>query len=154
MGKSNKKNNKFTQAEKSDFIKDAQYRVSNFKWLTYSGKITLRMMAAMEDNDDLKQIDIAGATGMKPQQISKILKGKENLTLKTIATLSDALGIELISFPEYKYSRNTIKVNVEKVVTQSIANEQFNPYIDVQKMKPRAHIVNDTLYNEEYGNAA
>lgn len=32
------------------------------------------------------------------------MKGHENLTLETIYNLSQALGIELISFPEYKYS--------------------------------------------------
>jgi transcriptional regulator with XRE-family HTH domain len=42
---------------------------------------------------------------VKPQYISKLLKGEENFTLETIPKLSTALGIELISFPAYKYSK-------------------------------------------------
>ena len=42
--------------------------------------------------------------GVSPQQINKVLTGGENLTLETISKFSEVLGVELISFPEYKYS--------------------------------------------------
>jgi transcriptional regulator with XRE-family HTH domain len=38
--------------------------------------------------------------------VTKIVKGKENLTLETIYKLSKALDVELISFPEYAYTES------------------------------------------------
>jgi len=37
--------------------------------------------------------------GVSPQQISKILSGKENITLETICKIEEALGVELIEVP-------------------------------------------------------
>jgi len=35
---------------------------------------------------------------VSPQQVSKILKGKENLTLATIAKIEEVLGIEILAY--------------------------------------------------------
>lgn len=74
-------------------------------WLrVYSSEIAKRVLAAIEDNDGLNQAKLAETLNVSPQQVSKIVKGKENLTLESIYKLSKALKVELIRFPEYKYS--------------------------------------------------
>ncbi len=89
---------------RSKWKRDSGFRLLNKKWLDYSAKIALRIDAILEDRDNFNQADFAKSLGVTPQQISKILQGRENLTLKTIGKLSDALGFELISFPPYKDS--------------------------------------------------
>ena len=87
----------------STWLTDAEFRMKN-KWLNYSSKIALRILSAIEEKKDFSQSKLADLLSVSPQQISKIIKGKENLTLETIYNLSQALNVELISFPEYKYS--------------------------------------------------
>ena len=102
------------------------------------------MIAAMEDNIGMNQKQLAKKIGVTHQQISKIGSGSQNLTLETIAKLSDALGVELISFPEYKYSSNSWVPNnyVQKQgvvipMRDNIFSEMNIPYynIPVQKTK-------------------
>jgi transcriptional regulator with XRE-family HTH domain len=88
----------------SKWKEEAEFQIRNEKWLQYSSNIARRIYALLEDNDDMNQRKLAAKLGMSPQYISKILKGDTNLSLETIAILSEALGTELITFPSYKYS--------------------------------------------------
>lgn len=45
----------------------------------------------------LTQRDLAEKMNVSPQQINKIVKGQENLTLETITNLELALGIHIIA---------------------------------------------------------
>lgn len=93
---------KVSAKAKSKWEKDARFRIENKKWLDYSSSIAVRIAACIEDKENFNQESLADLLKVSPQQISKILKGEQNLTLKTIGNLSDALNIELISFPPYK----------------------------------------------------
>lgn len=108
--------------EKSSWSEKAEMRIRNKKWLRYSSNIARRILSAIEDMPDMSQSILAEKIGVTPQYISKLIKGQENLSLETIAKLSDALSVELISFPEYKYSqkkheqaqRVVVKINQER----------------------------------------
>jgi transcriptional regulator with XRE-family HTH domain len=97
----------------SRWSKEADYRIKNHKWLRYSGHIAMRVIAAMEEHPDMNQSKLAKAIGVSPQYISKLLKGHQNLSLETISKISEALGVELIAFPEFKYSRPTYLMNAD-----------------------------------------
>lgn len=76
-------------------------------WLKeYSSKIAMRILAAIEDHPTLTQAEIARKLDVTPQQINKIVKGGENLTLETIYKISKVLEVDLISFPDFKYSQS------------------------------------------------
>jgi transcriptional regulator with XRE-family HTH domain len=100
---------------KSNWEGKARFRIENEKWLNYSAQIAMRVDSIIEDKKDFNQYSLAELLSVSPQQISKILKGEQNLTLKTIGNLSDALGIELISFPPYKdtYIKLTASINAD-----------------------------------------
>ena len=82
---------------------NAKFRIENKKWLSYSSNITLRVLAAIEENEQMTQKALAEMIGVSPQYINKVLKGQENLSLETIAKLSEALNIELITFPKFLF---------------------------------------------------
>ncbi len=103
----------------SKWRQNAAFRLEN-RWLEYSSQIARRILAIIRENDELNQTKLAGMLGVIRQQITKIIKGKENLTLETIYKLSKALKFELITFPEYKYSKpvrvSSIELNEAKVI--------------------------------------
>ena len=109
----------------SNWQQEAKFRLSNRVWLNYSSQISRRVIAVIKNQSDNNQGKLAAQIGVSPQHISKILKGRENLTLETIAKLSTALGVELITFPEYKYSEAAINISCKKN-TSYISYEEVN----------------------------
>lgn len=64
-------------------------------WGALSRSIARRVKLALIDRS-LRQKDLARLIGFRPQQMSRVLSGKANLTIKTIAKMELALGIRLI----------------------------------------------------------
>ena len=79
----------------SDWKDKAKYRHENREWLKKSAAIAVRVLDALKAQD-LSQKELAQRMNISPQQISKIVKGQENLTLETISNLEIALGIQII----------------------------------------------------------
>lgn len=74
---------------------DAKHELKERYWMDYSFSIALAVVEEL--NEQYKsQAWLAEQLGVSRQYLSKLLKGKENLTLETIAKLSSALGKELI----------------------------------------------------------
>jgi ribosome-binding protein aMBF1 (putative translation factor) len=80
----------------SDWKAKAKYRRDNREWLKKSAAIAIRILGALKAQN-ISQRDLAERMNISPQQISKIVKGQENLTLETISNLEIALGIQIIS---------------------------------------------------------
>lgn len=124
----------------SDWKANAEFRITN-RWLLYSSRIALRVKSALEDKN-ITQTEFAKTMGVSDQYISKIIKGKENLTLEVIYKLSQGLGVELISFPEFKYStpfkqnRNILtsvqfRANLQKTSTHAETTANLTEYSNV-----------------------
>jgi ribosome-binding protein aMBF1 (putative translation factor) len=79
----------------SDWKAKAKYRRENREWLKKSAAIAVRILNALKAQN-LSQKELAERMNISPQQISKIVKGQENLTLETISNLEVALGIQII----------------------------------------------------------
>jgi len=79
----------------SDWKTKAKYRRENREWLKKSAAIAVRVLDALKAQN-LSQKALAERMNISPQQISKIVKGQENLTLETISNLEIALGIQII----------------------------------------------------------
>lgn len=91
----NKKLEKIASGRPSNWMEQARFRRENKAWLKKSAFIALKVLNALKDQG-LSQKDLAEKMGISPQQINKIVKGHENLTLETIANLEKALGIFII----------------------------------------------------------
>ncbi len=78
------------------FMKEVDYRINNWAWLTESFGIAVKILMRL---DELKwsQKDLANALGVSPQQINKIVRGKQNLKLETVVKLQQVLDIPLLA---------------------------------------------------------
>ena len=74
---------------------EAQWRRDNWSWLRHSQKIAVKVLLRMRELK-LTQKALAERMGYTQQYVSKILKGKENMSLDTLSKLENALGICLI----------------------------------------------------------
>ena len=91
----------------SRWKEDVEWRKTNREWLRYSQYIAIRMLSRM-DELHITQTVLAEKMGCSQQYISKVLKGKENLSLETISKIESALDMDLVksalSFvKEYNY---------------------------------------------------
>ena len=88
----------FASATPLRWRENAIYRLENSRWLRRSQKIAMEMLDRM-DFLGVNQKELAQRMGCSPQYVSKILKGKENLSLETISKIEDALEMEFQSVP-------------------------------------------------------
>lgn len=96
------KRKQFWDSVKDDngsWIKKAKYRRDNRAWLRKSQSIALRILNVL-DEKGMQQKELAEAMDVSPQQISKIVKGKQNLTLETISKLEAVLETTLVEVPK------------------------------------------------------
>ncbi len=79
--------------------------MTNKSWLKYSRKIAIQINSYLKSNH-IKQKELAILLEVSPQQISKIIKGRENLTLETISKIEQALNINLIDLTNLLFFNN------------------------------------------------
>lgn len=129
MTEMRKKLSALNKGQKLNWVEKAHFRLKNRKWLNYSSNIARRVLTALDGEEGLSQKTLAEKIGVSPQYINKVVKGHENLSLETIAKLSDALGVELITFPDYKYNKTQVKFPILRITSSSfttIANSSIN----------------------------
>ena len=85
---------KKNQIESNQWQKEAAEARESWGWMKYSMQIALKVRSKMKA-DGITQCALATKLGCTQQYVSLILKGKENLTLETIAKLESALQIDL-----------------------------------------------------------
>lgn len=88
-----------SNGEVSSFESDVIQRRVNTKWLKWSRSISLKIVDYMQENG-LNRNDMAQILDVTPQYISKILSGKVNFSLKTIAEIEEKLNFESLVFSE------------------------------------------------------
>lgn len=85
----------------STWIAAAKSRQENKEWHDRSARIAIRILTQLRDNKKMEkyptnQKELAELMRVSPQQINKIVKGNENLTLETIARLEALLQTPLL----------------------------------------------------------
>lgn len=79
----------------TEWKKEAEERLKAGTESKKSGLIATQLAIYMAEKG-ISQTALGKITGVSPQQISKVLKGRENLTLATIEKIENALEIQLI----------------------------------------------------------
>lgn len=83
--------------EPSQWKQQAQWHVDNWAWIKHSAQIALKVKGRLNALG-LTQKELAERMGCSQQYVSLILKGKENLTLETIAKLETVLDFEILIY--------------------------------------------------------
>ena len=86
----------------SRWREEAEFRVANKSWLRYSQHIAMLMLGKMEELG-LTQKLLAEKMGCSQQYVSKILKGRENLSIETLCKIEMALELSLLPQMEEVY---------------------------------------------------
>lgn len=81
--------------DSANWLEEARYRRENREWLQKSRDIAILLQTYLRKKG-MRQNKLAEQMGVSAQQVSKILKGKENLTLETISKLESVLGINIV----------------------------------------------------------
>lgn len=100
-----KKLDAITGNQPSTWKEKALYRKNNQDWLKRSQAIAIRILEALRAKN-MSQKLLAEKLDVSPQQVSKILKGTENLTLQTITQIETVLGIKLIYLLSISHTEN------------------------------------------------
>lgn len=96
MGKQTIKN---TELVGMDWLDQYVKSETDTKWQVRSSMIASRVKEYLDSDQERDQMWLADALDVKVQRVSKMLKGQENLTLKTIARLEEATGLSLMEVP-------------------------------------------------------
>jgi transcriptional regulator with XRE-family HTH domain len=117
--------------EDSKTLAEVRKRIKNRAMLRESQQIALKVLMKL-DELGWTQKDLANKMGVSPQQITKIVSGKENLTIETQVKLQGILEIPVLaSYYESKMAEMerwilTIEKRFEKIVAQT--NQVSNNY--------------------------
>jgi antitoxin component HigA of HigAB toxin-antitoxin module len=82
--------------EDNKTISEVKQRIKNREMLRESQQIAIKVLMKL-DELDWTQKDLANAMGVSPQQITKIVSGKENLTIETQVKLQNILDISVLA---------------------------------------------------------
>jgi len=119
----NNKLDKLTSSSQSDWEIKAKNRLANKSWLKHSRKIAIKINIFLKENK-IKQKELAELLDVSPQQVSKIIKGRENLTLETISKIENVLKIQLLEVGKAK----TNLINIQKDFDYKKPNFKKNDY--------------------------
>lgn len=104
---------------------ELMYRDENREFLALSEKFALKVRYLLR-RKGLTQAELAEKMGVTPTQISKMLSGKENIQLKTIAKLQLALDTSLIDFSIEEEEETFYKL-VDKYITRMPSTNRLMP---------------------------
>jgi transcriptional regulator with XRE-family HTH domain len=94
----------------SGFETTAKNERDSKEWLDLSFEIALLISARLKELN-WTQIQLAEKLQVSPQYVNKIVKGKENLTLATIAGLEKILTTKLISIEQHPVKSMTAQTS-------------------------------------------
>jgi plasmid maintenance system antidote protein VapI len=130
--------NQLVSGEDNRTLADVNKRIKNRAMLRESQQIALKVLMKL-DEFGWSQKDLSKAMEVTPQQITKIVSGKENLTIETQIKLQHILDIPVLaSYYENKMTEIdqrivTFEKRVDKMVVQAI--EYSNNYQSTKVLK-------------------
>lgn len=88
-----------------------KYRIENADWLRMSAAIALKIRKILRVRN-ISQVEFASKMEVSPAQISKLLSGKVNFELKTIAKIQAVLGEPIIDIDLSLKPKDTESQNI------------------------------------------
>ena len=104
-----------TQSERQEI----DYRNENREWLALSAKFALLLRQILR-TEKMTQTELAERMGVSCAQLTKLLSGKENIGLQTIAKVEKALHRSLVTFRD-----STEPFNISPVVHRDTIGKDY-----------------------------
>jgi len=127
---------KLVSEKNTQTVKQAKERKKNREMLKESQTIALKVLEKL-DELNWKQTDLAREMGVSPQQVNKIVKGKENLTLETQVKLQAVLDIPILA--SY-YENKTTASNQTNAVIYAVAKIEEGGDTSVEEYSEILHL--------------
>jgi len=83
------------QEPSSAYVSSSKFREENSEWLEDSFKVAILVIRTLKQKNWTQKY-LAEQMGVTPQQVTKIISGKENLQIGTIKKLQKALGVVIM----------------------------------------------------------
>lgn len=114
--------------EKPDTVSINRERITNRARLRESQQIALKVLDKLNELN-WSQRKLAREMGVSPQQITKIVKGTENLTLATQVKLQEVLDIPILA-TYYERKNENISKTIKLKHSDTYTLPEFNPKQD------------------------
>lgn len=121
---------KLVSKERSTVLNDIEERIKNRAFLRESQKIAIKVLVRL-DELGWSQKALAEKLGVSPQQVSKIVSGKENLTLETQVKLQEALDIPILA--SYLEEREDHAFETKTYTHQIVLNIPMSDFADTER---------------------
>lgn len=124
----------------------AKFRDENRDWLLKSALIALEIHRYLRQNG-MTQSQLAEKLAISPAMVTKLLSGKENLSLKTVCGIERVIQFELLKVPSYEkgiYMKCDLMRMPEEELEFESGGQNFCKVIDINaetKSKKRAMAV-------------
>lgn len=115
----------FVSKKVSNFETSIDTWFDNRRWSKYSKLFALQIIKTLRTNKDLNQKVLAKKLGVSDQRISTICKGKENLTIKTMVEIQDALGIEMFKIMNVDNLNSKSEVDLTNNNSDIVADKSY-----------------------------
>ena len=111
---------------------EAKFREENRDWLLKSALIALEIHRYLRLNG-MTQSQLAEKLGISPAMVTKLLSGKENLSLKTICSIERVIQFELLNIPSYEKGV-FLKFDLSKTPDENLEFENHQTFCKVIKL--------------------
>jgi plasmid maintenance system antidote protein VapI len=135
---------KLVSQEENNTLDKIKERNANRLWLRVSQEIAKKVVISLRELGWTKT-KLAQELGVSKQQVSKIVKGRENFTISTIVKLEEVLQINILSKKQDMLQvdrTNTYETNTKI----SVASDDLSSYKDATTPKYKERIVDVNRY--------
>lgn len=126
-------------AKDTAWLQKADFRKANEDWLDISFGISMMLLKFIREQG-MTQKELAEKLSFSPQYMSKILQGKENLTLETIAKLQKATGVTLIQVPSFTLEKTSVSWQIEITPEQVLTPPSKAKSVRYNKLRPHHNL--------------
>ncbi|MFN8310116.1 MAG: helix-turn-helix transcriptional regulator [Chitinophagales bacterium] len=101
----------------SNWLEKERARQSEGAWHLKSKKIATRILLSLKKRG-MTQVDLANSLNVSPQQVNKIVKGNENLSLQTICKIEQLLEVQLLEIPGIRETQTVSVLTFQELIAQ------------------------------------
>lgn len=147
-----KKLNALAEPASAKAVNDAKWRRENKDWLAKSFDIAIGVLAAMKAKG-WNQKKLAEEMDVSEQQVSKIVKGKENFTLQTITKLERVLDVKLVqTFLTENVQIAPFSIKDKPFQVVSSRDKTSVPNVNTQRLNPAGEPTNSAEWTPKFDN--